>query len=231
MPPIKIYDNIDMFHTPSSFMKGKILQAGIPQEKVRNLFYTIQIKEYPYSPAFEDYFIYFGRLSWEKGIFTLLKAMQDVHQSKLLIIGDGPVRKELEIFAVDNDLKNVVFLGSKNGNELKSLVSKAKFVIVPSEWYENSPLVIYESFSMGKPVIGASIGGISELIDHEENGLLFDAGDAEGLKEHILSLLNNPQKVTQFSENAREKAELHFSPDRHYEKITDLYRQTISVTS
>jgi glycosyltransferase involved in cell wall biosynthesis len=225
---LRIYDNIDLFHTPSTFMKNKLIAGGTDEQKIKKLYYTIKIAEYPFSPNHDDYFVYYGRLSKEKGLLTLLKAMKEIDRSKLLIMGDGPQRPQLLQFTQENKLGNVCFIGSKGGEELKSIVANSKFVIVPSEWYENSPLVIYESFSMGKPVIGAAIGGISELIDHEENGLLFQAGDSEALRQQINRLLDHPEEIQEFGNNARRKAEREFNPDYHYDKVLEIYNGVIN---
>lgn len=220
---MKIYDIIDKFHVPSGFMGKKLAEGGIPQDKIFNMFYTINLDDYPFSNVFDDYFIYYGRLSHEKGILTLLKAMDAFRSSRLLVVGDGPQRPELEQYVAQNGLSNVKFMGNKSKDELKNLVSRAQFVVVPSEWYDNSPLVIYESFSMGRPVIGADIGGISELVDHEENGFLFIPGDVVDLKDKMNHLLHNPKLMRNFGRNGRDKAEREFSPDPHYEKMYQLY--------
>ena len=117
------------------------------------------------------------------------------------------------------------FVGYKSGDILQKLVSNAKFVIIPSECYDNSPLVIYESFSMGKPVIGSNMGGIPELIDHEENGLHFEVGDDNKLAQSINFLLDHPELIRQYGKNARKKAEREFSSENHYQKLISLYRQ------
>lgn len=220
---MNIYKNVDLFHTPSTFMKTKMIEGGIDQSKIEKLYYSINISDYPFSPGFDDYFVYYGRLAYEKGVMTLLKTMKSITHSKLLIIGDGPQRKELEEFVNSHSIGNVKFLGNLDKDKLNSLVSKAKFVVVPSEWYDNSPLVIYESFCLGKAVIGSDLGGISELIDHEKNGLLFKAGDVDELTRLINRLLNNPDEIRLFGVNARKKAELEFDPNHHFTELMKLY--------
>jgi len=223
---IKIYEkNIDIYHVPSRFMGRKFIQAGIDEKKVKHLYYTININDYPPYYEFEDYFVYYGRLEGAKGLMTLLKAMRQIKRSKLLMIGTGPEQVKLEEFAINNNLKNVEFVGYKSGDILQKLVSNAKFVIIPSECYDNSPLVIYESFSMGKPVIGSNMGGIPELIDHEENGLHFEVGDDNKLAQSINFLLDHPELIRQYGKNARKKAEREFSSENHYQKLISLYRQ------
>jgi len=157
-----------------------------------------------------------------------LKAMKKIKESKLLIVGDGPQKNELEDYARNNQLKNVDFVGKKDGHELMAIMKNAKFVVVPSQWYDNSPLVIYEAFSMGKPVIGSNIGGIPELVDHKKNGLLFEMGNVDSLTNNINYLLTNQNIIINFGKEARKKAELEFHPEVHYDKIYNLYLQLLS---
>ncbi len=221
-----VYDLIDLFHAPSTFMGKKLREGGVAAHRVRHLFYTIKIKDYAYHPAFQDYFIYFGRLSGEKGLTTLLRAMQGFKGSKLKIVGSGPEEAKLKALAQELQVA-VEFAGAKQGEELKSIVAKARFIVVPSEWYENSPLVIYEAFATGKPVIGADIGGITELIKHGEDGYLFPAGDAQKLRESIEMLDRNEIKITKFGKAARRKAEDWFAPEKHYEILMSWYQELL----
>jgi len=220
--------NIQLFHTPSAFMKQMLVKGGIDEHKVQHHFLVTWLDQFPFSPIYEDYFVYLGRLSHEKGVLTLLKAMTQVKRSRLILIGDGPERASLEAFARDNRIQNVDFVGYKNKPEVKELMSRASFSIIPSEWYENSPLVIYEAFSMGKPVIGATIGGITEFIEPEKDGLHFEPGNDRQLADRINSLLDNRSKIVTMGRNARDKAERNFGPEEHYRWILGVYEQLIS---
>ncbi|MDZ7267413.1 MAG: glycosyltransferase family 4 protein [candidate division KSB1 bacterium] len=222
---MKIYDIIRLFHVPSRFLGEKLRQSGVAAQRVWHQFYTIEMADFPYSPECDDYFVYYGRLSAEKGILTLLRAMQHVKVSKLLIIGDGPQRPELEQFVVTHGLANVVFLGNRSARELVTLVGRAKFVVVPSEWYDNSPLVIYESFSMGKPVIATRLGGMPELIEDGVNGRLFDAKDHVTLTKLIQALLHDETGLKAMSRAARGTAEREFDPEVHYQRIHAVYQR------
>ncbi len=224
-----MYDNhIDLLHTPSRFLGAKLKQAGVGDGKVRHLFYTLNLKKYPPHFGFQNYIVYFGRLAKEKGVLTLLKAMRKLKEVTLRIIGDGPERPALEDFAAANQLTNVIFDGIKNGAELAALIQNSKFVVIPSEWYDNSPLVIYESFAYGKPVIGTRLGGIPELIDHDQNGRLYHAGNHEELAESIDYLWNRPQLIIEFGHQARSKAEMEFEPEHHYQKMYAWYNELLS---
>lgn len=226
---MKVYDLIHLFHVPSRFLGAKLRASGIVDSRIWHQFYTIKLEDYPYSDIFEDYFVYYGRLSEEKGILTLLQAMQKVSRSKLIIIGSGPQEAVLKKFAATRGLKNVVFAGLKSGAELTRLVSHAKFVVVPSEWYDNSPLVIYESFSMGRPVLATTLGGMPELIEDGVNGRLCAPKDAANLGDMINALLNaGVAELRAMGKAARATAEREFDPDVHYQKVFAVYRQLTS---
>jgi glycosyltransferase involved in cell wall biosynthesis len=224
-----VYDHISLFHAPSAFIEQKLVQGGIGARRVRQLFYAINVADY--KPCYEpdDYFVYFGRLSSEKGLFTLLTAMNKIGTCWLKIVGEGPLRHDLENFTRQKKLAHVEFAGLKNGEELKHFVANAKFVVVPSEWYENSPLVIYEAFALGKPVIGAAIGGISELVSENKDGLLFRAGDAEDLARKIQYFLDHPEILKPFGQAARRKAEQEFDAEVHYAQMMGIYQSLIGI--
>jgi len=225
---LHIYEkNIDIFHVPSTFMGKKLIQGGVDKRKIEHLFYSININDFIPNYESDDYFVYCGRLSLEKGVITLLKAMKKISSSKLILVGDGPQRKELEMFADKNGLDNVIFAGYKSSDELKNLISNSKFVVQPSECYDNSPLTVYESFALGKPVIGSDIGGIPELINDQECGLIFEPGNSEMLIEKINYLLQSKQRQSVFGKNARKRAEQQFSPEVHYQKMMEKYNRLI----
>ena len=144
-----------------------------------------------------------------------------------MIVGEGPIKSELEEFIKMNRLDNVVLAGFQKGKKLIDLIANAQFVVVPSEWYENSPFVIYEPFCLGTPVLGARIGGIPEFITEGWNGWLFSSGDADELSKKLNLILNAPEELTRMGKNAREFAENNFTAEIHYDKITEIYNKTM----
>ncbi|MDP3957329.1 MAG: glycosyltransferase [bacterium] len=185
------YDKIDVFLAPSKFL----------MEKFRTLGFKHEIAYLPHSLAprkesqgmveqEKDTFLYFGRLSSEKGVDTLLEAFAFLgDEKKLWIVGDGPDRKKLEALAEEKHIASrVTFLGARYGDELETLKQKAEAIVLPSCWYENFPYTVIESLQSGCVVIAADRGGISERITHGENGLLFEAGNVQALVETLRSL-------------------------------------------
>jgi glycosyltransferase involved in cell wall biosynthesis len=223
---LKKYNYIKYFICPSKFSLRKHAEGGIPEDKLVHIPNFINVSEF--NPNYEsgDYILYVGRLSKEKGIFTLLKAVKGI-DVRLKIVGDGPIRKDCEEFVSENSIKNVEFLGYKTGNELKEIIRNCNFLIIPSEWYENAPMTIIEAFAYGKPMIGANIGGIPEMISDGETGLLFQSGDYNELREKIIYLLNNPSLITKMGKMAREKAESEYSEEIHYQRLIEVYKKVL----
>lgn len=219
------YSLIDTYITPSRFFRDKLVEYGFSSEKVQYIPNFIDCRNYADDTAPVDYFLYFGRLSAEKGIRTLLEAMKHVKRSALLIAGDGPLREEVEETIRTEKLENVRLLGYVSGRELIDLIENSKFSILPSEWYENCPMAVLESMACGKPVIGSKIGGIPELVDHEQTGLIFEPGDSGQLSEYINRLLDNPKLILQMGRAGRQKAEREYHPVSNFTKIIDVYNQ------
>ena len=193
---------------------------------------------YNFSPEIEtivpdhikgEYFLYFGRLSDEKGIKTLVKAWKELDSRyKLKIVGEGKLYQELVREVKDNKEGNIDLLGFKSGEELKGIVRNASLVIIPSECYENNPMTIIEAYSMGKPVIGSNVGGIPEILMDKKTGFLFEmrnAGDLVSKIRHAFSLI--PREYELLSKNARQFAEDNFSEKAHYKQLIRVYTEVI----
>lgn len=175
------------------------------------------------------YFLYFGRLSAEKGLMSLLKTFTSFPNQRLVIVGNGPEEKFLKKFVADNNMENVMFMGYLSGEKLSDIISKAYFSVIPSEWYENNPMSIIESFSMGLPVIGAQIGGIPEIVKENETGFLFKSGDIESLSVAIYhSIKLSLTEYSQMSRNAYNFACNNFDANRYYENLIEFYKKIIS---
>ena len=223
---LHIYEKVDIFISPSKFLKKKILEMGL---KGKVIYLPNFIDGLAQKPSFgwtEKSIVYFGRLSAEKGLFTLLDAVKDI-EIQLKIIGDGPLAEELKLKASEDHISNVVFRGYKKGKELREEIEKSMIVIVPSECFENNPLSVIEAFALGKPVIGSRIGGIPELVRDGETGYTFSHGNAEDLREKIGFLLKDTKKIFEMGQKAREFVDGELNVEVHYTKLMDIYREAI----
>lgn len=223
-------NNIVFFVVPDEFLRTRLLFIkGLKDEKIRKVLNPFDIKEYKPNYSFEKYFVYLGRLEPEKGIQTLLKAMREIKSVKLIVIGSGSLQKELERYVKKNDLNNIEFIGPRYGNELNDILRKCMFVVVPSEWYDNLPMVICQAFAMGKPIVASEIDGIPEIVKNGVDGLLFTPGNSEHLAEKISYLINNPELMIKFSRNARKEAEELFDSEKHYQNLLKIFQEALNV--
>jgi len=225
---LRIYErNVDFFIAPSDFLRNKVIEFGINGGKIFHIPTFVDSREY--SPQYngDNYFVYFGRVSQEKGLSTLVEAMKTVRASKLLIIGEGELKNSLEGYTSQKSISDIKFLGHLSSERLKSVVRSSRFVVLPSEWYENCPASILEAFALGKPVIGSNIGGIPELIEDGVDGLLFEPGNSEELSEKIAYLISRPQLREQMGKNARKKVEEKYNPEVYYQSLMGIYQKLL----
>lgn len=172
-----------------------------------------------------EYFLYYGRLSKEKGISTLLIAAEKTG-IKLKIAGTGPLKEEVENYCLNSS--NIEYVGHRSGEELINLIRSASFIIVPSEWYENNPMTIIEAYSLGKPVIGSKIGGIPEIIVDNVTGYLFESRNIELLIQQLINATNLKDKDYLFlSNNAVQFSQSNFSSEVHYSKLLNTYNSIL----
>ncbi len=220
-------NNVDKFIAPSNCLKNIMIKAGLPEEKLVHI--PIFIDPNLYEPEYDSdpYLLYVGRLSREKGLPLLLGVMKELKQHKLIIVGDGPQKDYLEKLQQEQNIDNVEFKGRLQGEALKNVVKKSRFVVIPSTWYENSPNVLLEAYAQGKPVLGASIGGIPEYIEENETGFKYNHDNSEELKEKIDFLMNNPELCKSMGKKARSIIETKYSPSVHYEIMSNFLKDVI----
>lgn len=146
----------------------------------------------------QDYVLYFGRFSEEKGIDTLLKACKALPEIPFVFAGTGPLE------TLVGQAENVENRGFVTGDALKELIAGARFSVYPSEWYENCPFSVMESQIYGTPVLVSDLGGAPELVQAGFTGELFRGGDAEELTVHIRELWEDPERCRRYRENCRQ---------------------------
>lgn len=172
-----------------------------------------------------DYFLFYGRLSREKGVDTLIQAAKQAG-IRLKLAGTGSLSEKYS----SNPDSRIEFLGHQTGAALWKLVSQASFVLVPSEWYENNPLTILEAYGLGKPVIGSRIGGIPEIVQDGQTGFLFEPGNTNELAERLRKANDmNDTDYQRMSMSARRFANRTFDPETHYQQLIKIYTETIQA--
>lgn len=214
--------NVDVFVVPSLFLAQKLTEWGVDSKKLVHVPNFVDVDQFSESTDFTGPVTYFGRLADEKGIDTLIRAAARTGVA-VRIIGTGPEEERLASLAAELAAP-VEFCGYRSGPALPALLGDAKAIAVPSEWYENAPMSILESFAMGKPVVGARIGGIPEMVIDGRTGLLFESGSVDSLAEALLRVRDSEASdLSGLGRNARDLASEHYSAQRYVDTISQVY--------
>jgi glycosyltransferase involved in cell wall biosynthesis len=186
-------------------------------------------EDIPLNPEQCTSILYFGRLSPEKGLVSLLQAMKRVPWIPLQIAGDGPQRRELEQLSRELRLVNVNFAGHVQGTALQALVATSRFTVLPSLAYETMGKTILESYASARPVIATDLGSRRELVIPGETGFLYPAGDSDRLAESIHFLYSQPSLAREMGEAGRELVRGRHSPASRYEALLRIYKGLLAA--
>ena len=215
--------NVDCFLVPSLFYIEKLAEWGFDTSRFVHVPNFIDGERFvpQYEPG--KRFLYFGRLSPEKGGKTLIRAAHAAGVG-LDIAGTGPEREALERLAAELG-SDVRFLGFLTGEPLHSAVRYARAVVIPSEWYENAPLSVLEAAAMGKPVIAADIGGLPEMVLDGETGWVFTSGSVPDLARVLSDARERDAEIEERGRRARDRVLRRFSSEAYLTNIADVYRR------
>ena len=220
---VDVEGDVSRFVAPSMFMLNKFRDFGWDTSKFVHIpnFAPRDASSNNRKPI-AGRFLYTGRLSPEKGVRTLLKAIGDVDGASLDVAGEGPIDDDLRTLAREIAPGRVTFHGRVDSERLAALRDSAVAVVVPSEWYENSPLAVAESLARGCPVVAADIGGLPELVAEGTNGLLFASGDAEGLARVLETLVGDVGLGQHLSRGALSEASV-FGVEDYVKRLQAVY--------
>ena len=212
----KAYSYIDKIICPSHFLKGKLDTQKRFADKTVALHNFIEDKKIE-TVVKDDYVLEFGHLSRDKGTNTLLAVAKRIPDVRFLFAGYGVAVDDMK------DIDNAQYVGFKTGEELVSLISRAKCSVYPSEWYENCPFSVIESQMFRTPVICSRMGGIPELVKDKETGLLFEAGNADDLEEKLRFFLYTDGIAEEYTENCKDVS--FETPETYYSKLIKIYEE------
>lgn len=217
---------VDAFLSPSLFLKNKLADCGFPTGKVHHLPLFLPQEMCRTERRAGSYLLFASRLDPIKGIHTLIEACRLTPGVKVVLAGrvDEPLASELAGLLP----ANASYVGLKHGKDLIELFNGASAVVSPSLCFENQPFSILEAFSFGKPVIASSLGGMVELVEDRERGLLFPAGDAAALAAAMEWVTLHPAEAEAMGESAHQYVTREHSPGMHYERMLQVYREVLA---
>jgi glycosyltransferase involved in cell wall biosynthesis len=216
---------VDCFLAPSKFVRNKFVEHGWDPAKFEVLPHFQRVK-----PAVERHaeaapLLYFGRLSPEKGVRDLLRAMQRLPDLRLIIAGEGPERIGLEQLSSALALTNVEFAGHMHGAELERAIANSRFTILPSHAFETLGKTILESYAQARAVVATDLGSRRELVDAGKTGLLYKTGDVEQLVSAIQFLSSQPELADRMGRAGWEQVRRKYTPEAHYATLVGLYER------
>ncbi len=215
-------NTVEVYVALTKFVRDKFIEAGFPEQKlvVKNNFV------YPDPGCGDgkgDYALFVGRLSPEKGLDTLLQAWRHLKRNwKLKVVGDGPGANDVREFCAAN--ANVEWVGSKSRGETAEIMSNARLLVFPSQWYEAFGRVAMESFAAGTPVIASRLGAMAEVCEDGQTGMLFEAGNAADLADKLRWAFDHPAEVKAMRPVARQLFEARYTMSQNYRELIDIYQ-------
>ena len=216
---------VDTYIALTQFAASRLQNGGLPRDR---LFIKPNFLPDPPQPGRGDggYAVYTGRLSPEKGVRTLLRAWVSLRNIPLVVLGDGPLKSELQAFARQHRIP-AEFRGSVDRNEVLSVVGNAAMQIIPSEWYEGFPMVVLEAYACGTPIVASRIGSLDELITEDITGTKFSPADPTSLAKSVQRLWNQSAHLATLRRNAREVFDSHYTERVNYNLLKNIYTNTL----
>ena len=223
---LRLERKVSVFITPSEFVRARMVEWGMDPGRIEVVRNFTDIRPDRSPPG--EHGIYLGRLSAEKGVDVLLRALASAGDPPFRIAGDGPVARGLEALARELGLTNTVFLGRVPGEKVPGLLGTSRYLALPSMWDENAPLAALEAMAAGKPLLVTANGGLPELVSNGE-GLQCAPGDADALAAAIRRLHEDDGLCRELGGRAAERAAAEFTPEHHLTRLEAAYARALSL--
>jgi len=217
---IQIKKFVHKFITPSNFLKYKLIEYGFEKDKVINLPNFITREDRGKNKS-GDYVLYYGNFSQEKGVDLLLQVCKELTNIPFLFVGSGPLEKEVR--NASEQMNNIAYYPFLEKEDVKRVIREARFIVIPSQWYENFPFTALEPMALGKTIIASRIGGIPEIVEDGVSGVL--VSERSSISEWVLKikgLYYDESRIRMYEDRAYDLI-LKFSEEEHIKKIENLY--------
>jgi glycosyltransferase involved in cell wall biosynthesis len=220
-------DRVDLYIALSEFARDKFIAGGLPAAKIA-VKPNFVPSDFGADRDVSDYALFVGRLSQEKGLKTLLAALKQLGgKIPLLVAGDGPLRPELEILVRQLGLVGVRFLGHLDRQAVFAAMKRARFLVVPSECYENFPMTVVEAYACGTPIIAAGIGALKEIVADQRTGIHFVPGNVEDLACKTEWAWTHPREMEEVGQAGHAEFVAKYTAERNYQLLMDIYKRAI----
>lgn len=217
---------VDAFVPLTEFARRKFIACGMPAEKTVTKPNFVHPDPGPRQSA-DNYALFIGRLSEEKGPETLLRAWSRLSvRPPLRIIGDGPLRSRLEA-GTNGRARDICFEGQLGRSQVLAALKSGRFLVFPSGLYESFPMVIVEAFACGIPVIASRLGAAQEIVEDGRTGLHFTPGDPDDLAAKVAWAWTHPEEMAAMGRAARAEYEAKYTSGRNYQMLMEIYEHVL----
>lgn len=220
---INFLQGVRLFIFPSRTTQETFVQRNQAFKRSVVIYNGIRIGEPPktYSAANPLRALFVGRLSREKGVDYLVRAVEDLENVCLDVVGVGESERKIRTYVHSRHIKNVVMHGFVSEEEKWSFYEKSDVVVIPSLWPEVAPLVAIEAMSKGRVVLVTNLGGAHEFVDDGVTGFIIKP-NAAAIRDRLAYLVENPEITEEMKRKARKKAE-DFRFEDHASRIEKCY--------
>ena len=219
------YDDVAIQIVLSNFAKERLKKAGFDEQRIAVLPNMVPLGPERGESSAGSYAAYSGRMMAEKGVDVLLAAVARLPDVALRLAGDGNLLAGLKSAAP----VNASFANRLGPQEMAAFYRGARFLVVPSRWFEGCPLVVSEAMSHGLPVIASRIGGLPEFVEDGVTGLLFEPGNVDDLAGKIRQLWDHPDLCRRMGEAGRNKAKLEYGEETYYRRLMSIYDRATEI--
>jgi glycosyltransferase involved in cell wall biosynthesis len=225
---MKAYAGIDRFLAPSEFLADQFRAADLYADRLHVLRNFVEASTAPVRTEFSRQITYVGRLSHEKGVDLLIRAMAQLPEDVTLVVGgDGPEAESLQALAQQVAPDRISFRGRLPREEVLALFASSGAAIIPSRWYENGPISVLEALACSVPVVAANLGGLPEMIEPGTTGALAEPDSVESLAAAIAGVLADPEANLAMGQRGRLRAIERYSLTRHVADLDEHYAQVV----
>ena len=224
---MKVHKRIDAFVVPSEFTLGKLNEYGIPMEKLNHIPTFFNLKEINPKVEYKPFVLFVGRIEKQKGLMTLVKAFETLpYELKIIGFSNDGYEDELKSYLGKRD--NIQFLGRKNFEEIVPYLKSCLCTTVPSEWYDNFPNVVLESYAYKKAVIATDFGSLQYMVEEGYTGLKFKYADLDDFRKKITYMFEHPEEAKVMGENGHKLIESKYSPETHYQSLMRVFDKVLN---
>ncbi|HEV7666378.1 MAG TPA: glycosyltransferase [Chloroflexota bacterium] len=217
---------IDAYIALTEGMREILVAGGLPADRV-----CVKPNFVNHDPGVGErrggYMLFVGRLTEVKGVQTLLDAWRLLDSPiPLKVVGDGSLRSA--VTAAARSQQNIEWLGQQERDRVQQLMRDAYALIFPSVWYEPFSLVVLEALAAGVPVIGSNLGSVASVVQHEQTGLHFAAGEPQSLADAAMHAWRMPEAMALMARRAREEYAAKYTPETNYQMLIDIYAKAVA---